>query len=114
MLEIFLALPLKGEVRVTKRKRRQPKKQQRLRIKYTGKFVAVKDFEYEAVAKQVDEQQVGINLHYLIDTSIIVGYRNSVGHYLRRGADARPKQKVVQAKPKKVAKIGKGSTMYES
>ena len=44
---------------------------------------------YIAIAKSIGETQVGINLFYLVDKSTIVGYRNEVGYYLRKGADER-------------------------
>lgn len=112
MLEIFLPLPLDAP-RPVKRRKKAQHKSVRLDINYNGKFVSVKDYEYIRVAKMVGETQVGINLFYLVDSSVILGYRNTVGYYLRSGANARPKQKVVQKKPPKVAQIGKGSSMYQ-
>jgi hypothetical protein len=88
MLEMFLPLPLEQE-RVVKRRRGKSVVSKMLAIKYSGKFVAVKDYEYIRVAKMIGEQQVGINLFYLVDSSVILGYRNSVGHYLRQGANKR-------------------------
>jgi len=57
-----------------------------------GEFISVKDFIYIRLAKQVGEQQVGINLFYLIDGNRILGYRNSYGYYIRRGASKRGKK----------------------
>ena len=88
MLEIFLPLPLDAP-RPVKRRKKAQRKSVRLDINYNGKFVSVKDYEYIRVARMVGEVQVGINLFYLVDTSIIVGYRNSVGYYLRQGVSKR-------------------------
>ena len=69
----------------------------------SGKFVAVKEYEYIRVAKRIGETQVGINLFYLLDNNIIVGYRRDDHYFLRIGANARTKQKMVQKKQKKVS-----------
>lgn len=88
---MFLPLPLEQERIVTRK--RKPRQSTRLEISYSGKFVSVKDYVYVRVAKQIGEQQVGINLFYLVDSSTIVGYRNSVGYYLRQGAKKRDSKK---------------------
>lgn len=88
MLEIFLPLPLDAPKPVKRRKKTQ-RKSTRLSINYNGRFISVKDYEYVRVAKKIGETQVGINLFYLVDSSIIVGYRNAVGYYLRSGVDGK-------------------------
>jgi hypothetical protein len=88
MLEMFLPLPIEQE-RIVKRRRGKSVVNAMLAINYSGKFVSVKDYQYKFVARKVGEQQVGVNLFYLVDSSTIVGYRNSVGYYLRQGAKKR-------------------------
>jgi hypothetical protein len=104
MLEMFLPLPLEQE-RVIKRRRNKSVVNTMLAINYSGKFVAVKDYQYVRVAKMIGEVQVGINLFYLVDTSIIVGYRNSVGYYLRQGANG--KRSTKQDRLPTVSKVGR-------
>lgn len=61
----------------------------RVNVETNGRFVPVKDYVYIRVAKRIGETQVGINLFYLLDNATILGYRNSVGYYLRKGAKKR-------------------------
>ena len=114
MLRMFIPLPLTTSERVKIVKRRQQKTPSTIEgVNYTGDFVAVKDYEYVRVAKLIGETQVGVNLFYLVDKKIIIGYRTYVGYYLRQGVkSARPKQKMVQKKPSKTPKIGKASSIY--
>jgi len=65
-----------------------------------GDFVSVKDYVYIRVAKLVGEQQVGINLFYLVDGSRILGYRNGSGYYIRKGATKRGKKTKKMEAPK--------------
>lgn len=88
MLEIFLPLPLDAP-RPVKRRNKTKRTNARLNINYSGKFVSVKDYVYIRAAKLIGEVQVGINLFYLVDTSVIVGYRNASGYYLRSGSKKR-------------------------
>ena len=90
MLRMFIPLPLTTSERVKIVKRRQQKTPSTIEgVNYTGDFVAVKDYEYIRVAKSVGETQVGVNLFYLVDKKVIVGYRTYVGYYLRQGANGK-------------------------
>lgn len=90
MLRMFIPLPLTTSERVKIVKRRQRKTPSTIEgVNYTGDFVAVKDYEYVSVAKLIGETQVGVNLFYLVDKKVIVGYRTCVGYYLRQGAKKR-------------------------
>ena len=52
----------------------------------SGKFVAVKEYVYVKVAKRIGETQVGINLFYLLDSAVIIGYRKDDHYFLRSGS----------------------------
>ena len=87
MFEFYLPLPLDA---VTPYKRVKGARILRSGvIVHNGEFQEVADYVYIAIAKSIGETQVGINLFYLVDKSTIVGYRNEVGYYLRKGADER-------------------------
>jgi hypothetical protein len=88
MLRMFIPLPLEAE-RVVVRKRRRKTPSTLVGINYSGAFVAVKDYEYVAVAKQIGEVQIGINLFYLVDSGTVIGYRRNDMHYLKKGANGK-------------------------
>lgn len=97
MLEFFTPLPLDAPQSY---KRSRGVSIMRPNFNVTGAFVAVKEYVYIKVAKQIGETQVGINLFYLVDNNRIVGYRKDDHCFLRGGA----KKNVTKIQARKKAK----------
>jgi hypothetical protein len=93
--ELFIPLPLDAPPTY---KRVRGASIKRRKFTTSGKFVAVKEYTYIKVAKRIGETQVGINLFYLVDNNIIIGYRKDDHYFLREGANARKRKKMVQKK----------------
>ena len=93
MHEFFLPLPLDAPPTY---KRVRGASIKRTNFTTSGKFVAVKEYVYIRVAKRIGEVQVGINLFYLLDNNVIVGYRKDDHYFLRSGSTKR--RKVINGK----------------
>jgi hypothetical protein len=83
MHEFFLPLPLDAPPAY---KRVRGVSIKRTKFTTSGKFVAVKDYTYIKVAKRIGELQAGINLFYLVDNGVIIGYRKNDHYFLREGS----------------------------
>lgn len=96
MHEFFLPLPLDAPPTY---KRVRGVSIKRTNFTTSGKFVAVKEYVYICVAKRIGEVQVGINLFYLLDNAVIIGYRKDDHYFLREGAKKNVTK--IQARKKK-------------
>ena len=83
MHEFFIPLPLDASPTYS---RVRGASITRINFTTSGKFVAVKEYAYVRVAKRIGEIQVGINLFYLLDNTIIIGYRKDDHYFLRSGS----------------------------